>query len=87
MRRKHLVGSLCAALLLTTACTVNPVTGERQLSLVSAEQEVSIGRQQYLPAQQAQGGRYYIDPEIQFYVASIGKKLAAVSDRPTMCRP
>ena len=84
MRRKHLVGSLCAALLLTTACTVNPVTGERQLSLVSAEQEVSIGRQQYLPAQQAQGGRYYIDPEIQFYVASIGKKLAAVSDRPNL---
>ncbi len=84
MRRKHLLSSLCAALLLTAACTVNPVTGERQLSLVSAEQEVSIGRQQYLPAQQAQGGRYYIDPDLQFYVASIGKKLAAVSDRPNL---
>jgi predicted Zn-dependent protease len=82
--RKRRLISLCAALLLTSGCTVNPVTGERQLSLVSAEQEVSIGRQQYLPAQQAQGGRYYIDPEIQFYVASIGKKLAAVSDRPDL---
>lgn len=84
MRRKHLLSSLCAALLLITACAVNPVTGERQLSLVSAEQEVSIGRQQYVPSQQSQGGRYYIDPEIQFYVASIGKKLAAVSDRPNL---
>ncbi len=63
---------------------VNPVTGEQQFSLVSAEQEVAIGRQQYAPSQQAQGGRYYIDPEIQFYVASIGKKLAAVSDRPNL---
>ncbi|MBQ0720622.1 MAG: M48 family metalloprotease [Gammaproteobacteria bacterium] len=83
MPRKRLI-SLTIALLLTLGCTVNPVTGERQLSLVSAEQEVSIGRQQYLPAQQAQGGRYYLDPEIQFYVASIGKKLAAVSDRPNL---
>ena len=82
-RKSYLIG-LCAALLLITGCTVNPVTGERQLSLVSAEQEVSIGRQQYLPSQQAQGGRYYIDPDVQFYVASIGKKLAAVSDRPKL---
>ena len=84
MRRKQLLTSLAVALLLTYGCTVNPVTGERQLSLVSAEQEVAIGRQQYLPSQQAQGGRYYIDPEVQLYVAGIGKKLAAVSDRSNL---
>jgi len=81
VRRKQYLIGLSVALLLTIGCAVNPVTGERQFSLVSAEQEVAIGRQQYLPSQQAQGGRYYIDPEIQLYVASIGKKLAAVSDR------
>lgn len=84
MRHKQLLIGLGAALLLAIGCTVNPVTGERQLSLVSAEQEVALGQQQYLPAQQAQGGRYYLDPEIQFYVASIGNKLAAVSDRPNL---
>ena len=84
MRRKHLLIVLCLSLGLVSACTINPVTGERQLSLVSAEQEVAIGRQQYLPSQQAQGGRYYIDPEIQVYIASIGHKLAAVSDRPKL---
>ncbi|MEZ0149236.1 MAG: M48 family metalloprotease [Candidatus Reddybacter sp.] len=84
MRRKQCLIGLCVALLLTIGCAVNPVTGERQFSLVSAEQEVAIGRQQYLPSQQAQGGRYYIDPEIQGYVANIGKKLAAVSDRSNL---
>ncbi len=81
MRRQYSLLSFSAILLILAACSVNPVTGERQLSLVSAEKEVAIGRQQYLPSQQAQGGRYHIDPEIQFYVASVGNKLAAVSDR------
>jgi len=84
VRRKRLLTSLTVALLLIYGCTVNPVTGERQLSLVSAEQEVAIGRQQYLPSQQAQGGRYYIDTEVQLYVAGVGKKLAAVSDRSNL---
>ncbi|OUS09993.1 hypothetical protein A9Q90_02090 [Gammaproteobacteria bacterium 54_18_T64] len=82
MRRKDLLLGFSAILLILSACSVNPVTGERQLSLVTAEREVAIGHQQYLPSQQAQGGRYYIDPEIQFYVASVGHKLAALSDRP-----
>ena len=84
MRRNRLLTSLAVALLLTSGCAVNPVTGEHQISLVTAEQEVTIGRQQYLPAQQAQGGPYIIDPELQRYVASVGKKLAAVSDRSNL---
>lgn len=75
---------LINSLLLVAACSVNPVTGEKQFSLVSAEQEISIGSQQYQPSQQAQGGPYYLDPEIQLYVAGIGKKLAAVSDQPNL---
>ena len=62
-------------------CSVNPVTGKQELSLVSAGQEVAIGQQQYGPAQQSQGGTYYIDPNVSGYVRSIGNKLAAVSDR------
>ncbi len=70
--------------LFVASCSVNPVTGEKEFSLVSASQEVAIGQQNYQPSQQAQGGRYYIDPDLQFYVAQVGNKLAAVSDRPKL---
>lgn len=63
-----------------SGCAVNPVTGKKELSLVSSEQEVAIGAKQYQPSQQSQGGRYYIDPQLQNYVAGVGRKLAAVSD-------
>lgn len=83
LNRFRLTGLLIFALLVAS-CSVNPVTGKNEFSLVSAQQEVAIGGQQYQPSQQAQGGRYYIDPDIQLYVAGVGKKLAAVSDRPNL---
>ena len=67
--------------LLASGCAVNPVTGKNELSLISADQEIAIGAQQYQPAQQSQGGHYYIDPELQTYVTAVGRRLAAVSDR------
>ncbi|VUD67606.1 Beta-barrel assembly-enhancing protease [Thalassocella blandensis] len=66
------------------ACSVNPVTGERELSLMSAEQEVAMGEQYYLASQQQQGGRYVVDPDLNVYVANVGRKLAAKSDRPNL---
>lgn len=69
---------------ITTACAVNPVTGEQQLMFVSEGQDAQIGQSQYKPAQQSQGGLYYLDPELTLYVAGVGKKLAAVSDRPDL---
>ena len=62
-------------------CVINPVTGDRELALVSADQEIAIGEQQYAPSQQMQGGEYALDPELTSYVAGVGQKLAAVSDR------
>lgn len=69
---------------LSTACAVNPVTGEQQLMFVSEGEDAQIGQSQYKPAQQSQGGLYYLDPELTLYVAGVGKKLAAVSDRPDL---
>ena len=66
------------------ACSVNPVTGKNEISLVSNAQEIAIGEQNYQPSQQAQGGAYYIDPKLQSYVKEVGNKLAAVSDRPDL---
>lgn len=67
-----------------TACVVNPVTGKRQISLMSPEQEVAVGSQNYVPSQQAQGGQYVVDPGLTTYVQRVGKKLAAVSDNPNL---
>jgi predicted Zn-dependent protease len=57
------------------------VTGKTELSLVSEQEEIAIGAQQYAPARQAQGGDYIVDHELTDYVSQVGQKLAAVSDR------
>jgi predicted Zn-dependent protease len=76
------VAAVCA--LFVSACSINPVTGENELSLMSQTDELNVGNQQYTPTQQSQGGQYYLDSELSFYVASVGEKLAAVSDRPDL---
>ncbi len=39
-------------------CAVNPVTGKRELSIIPASQEISIGTQNYLPYQEQQGADF-----------------------------
>jgi len=62
-----------------TACAVNPVTGDRDLMLVSGEQDISIGEQMYAPMQQSQGSVYDIDPKLTAYVQGVGMKVAEAS--------
>jgi predicted Zn-dependent protease len=78
---KVLVGSLLLISGGLAGCAVNPVTGDRQLSLMSAEQELAIGRQHYVPSQQSQGGRYVVDPELNVYINQVAQRLAAQSGR------
>lgn len=72
---------LLLAVLALAGCSVNPVTGENQFSIMSADQEVAMGQKNYIPSQQSQGGRYVVDPDLTVYVKRVGQKLAAVSDR------
>jgi predicted Zn-dependent protease len=67
-----------------TGCGTNPVTKKKEFQFVSQEKEIAIGTQNYSPARQSQGGDYVIDPELTAYVQGIGKRLAAVSDRPDL---
>jgi predicted Zn-dependent protease len=60
-------------------CVDNPVTGEREIGFVSVERQIAIGEQQYLPAQQSQGGRYRVDPALTEYVQSVGARMATAS--------
>jgi predicted Zn-dependent protease len=84
---KRSTGQLLAGLMalsFITGCTVNPVTGESQFTIISPAQEVSIGAKQYGPSQQSQGGQYIVDPDLTVYVNSVGQKLARVSERPNL---
>ena len=73
--------ALCAALLLT-ACATNPVTGRRELSLISESQEIDMGRQ----ASQADLQRVgEIDsPAARELVRRIGTTMAQKSERPNL---
>ncbi|HXK55260.1 MAG TPA: M48 family metalloprotease, partial [Gammaproteobacteria bacterium] len=80
MKTASLILLLLAGVLLG-ACTTNPVTGESELALVPESSELEIGRKQYAPSRQMQGGDYTADKRLSAYVKAVGKRLAAVSDR------
>ena len=65
----------------TAGCAVNPVTGQREFSLVDEAWELRIGEEQYAPIRQSQGGDFVLDPEVNRYVQEVGRSLAEVSDR------
>ncbi len=67
-----------------SACATNPVTGKRELTLVSSAQEIAIGEQQYAPARQTQGGDYTADRSLVAYVRGVGQKLVVHSPRPNL---
>jgi predicted Zn-dependent protease len=81
MRRRVLpVLILIAAVL--TACATNPVTGKRELSLMSEEQEIGIGREQDAQVRKEMG--VYTDEALQKYIMDIGVRLSRVSERPEL---
>ncbi len=78
------LGSLAAALALaaSAACATNPVTGRRELVLISEQQEIQMGQEG--AAQVAQTIGLVPDSGLQRYVQGVGEKLAAVSQRPQL---
>ncbi len=70
------------ALIIAAACTINPATGRRQLSLIGEQQEIAMGLQ-YDKSVTAEFG-LFPDEELQNYIQDIGHRLAAVSERPNL---
>ncbi len=64
-----------------TGCAVNPVTGDRELSLVGEQWELEVGEANYAPLRQMQGGDYVTDPQLIAYVQEVGQRVAEKSDR------
>jgi predicted Zn-dependent protease len=68
--------------LVLASCATNPVTGKKELSLVSFEREIQIGKEGH-QAILAEYGQYD-DPKLAAYVDSVGQALARVSHRPSL---
>jgi predicted Zn-dependent protease len=73
---------LIALLATALSCAVNPVTGKRELSLVSESQEIAMGRETDA-AVAAQFG-IYDDHALTAYVGKLGSALAANTQRPDL---
>ena len=75
-----------ATLLLLVAmaagCAVNPVTGRRELALISEAQEIEMGRESAAQVEQQIG--LVQNEGLQQYVHSIGTAMAAASERPNL---
>ncbi len=78
---KKLLAAILLPAAILTGCATNPVTGKKEFNIVSEQQELAIGNQQYAPMRQAQGGDYVVDPRLSAYVEEVGQRLASVSDR------
>ncbi|MGI9628822.1 MAG: M48 family metalloprotease [Longimicrobiales bacterium] len=81
--RRFSLSSIALVLAFTTACAINPATGQRELSFVSEDSEIAMGREAD-PAITAQMGGLYPDEALQARVTMLGNQLAAVSERPTL---
>ncbi|MBM3511502.1 MAG: peptidase M48 [Alphaproteobacteria bacterium] len=75
-------GLLAGGLAVLAGCAPNPATGKQDFTLfMSPGEESRIGAEQHTQIVRQYGG-VYADPEIGGYVAEIGGRLAANSERP-----
>lgn len=72
------VGTLC----LYNSCATNPVTGKKQVVLMSEAQEIAMGKEAD-PQIIAQFGLYE-DKGLQEFITQKGKQMAAISHRPNL---
>jgi len=66
--------------ILSASCAVNPVTGRKEISLISEQGEISMGEKTDVEIKQQYG--VYKDSELQAYVERVGMQLAPYSHRP-----
>lgn len=77
---KYFLG-LCALTLalLIAACSVNPVTGKKEIMFVGEDKEIAMGKQAH-PSIMAQFGKYE-DAKLQAFINEKGQEMAAISHR------
>ncbi len=78
----HIYVLATALLLALSSCAVNPVTGKKELMLLSKNQEVAMGIQ-YNPEIIAAFGSYN-DEALQTFITQKGTEMARISHRPEL---
>lgn len=73
---------LVAAVVALATCARNPVTGQRELSLISESQEIQMGLQYGKEAAASMG--VVPDSALQAYVTRLGMPMARASERPNL---
>ncbi|MDM8551315.1 M48 family metalloprotease [Desulfobacterales bacterium HSG2] len=82
-RRKFLWLTSMSAAGVAIGCAINPVTGEKQLMLVSEDQEVQLDKENS-PHQLSSDYGSLQDRALNNYVSGIGKKIVPHTQRPDM---
>lgn len=84
-RRRFLTGCAAAGCLHTlSACNVNPATGRSSFTgFMSPQEERKVGAEENPKLLQSFGGEYR-DPALARYVAEVGRRVAAVSEMPSL---
>ncbi|MFQ6038028.1 MAG: M48 family metalloprotease [Candidatus Aminicenantales bacterium] len=80
MPRKGTCAFLIALLICTASCAVNPVTGRRELSLISEQGEIALGKETDVEIRNQYG--LYDDPALCAYVHRVGESLVPHTHRP-----
>ena len=79
-RPRLVTAAFAGVLVLAGACPTNPVTGRKDVALMSEAQEIEIGRKMHPQILQEYGR--YDDELLQQYVNSVGQRIGAASHRP-----
>ena len=66
----------------TVACATNPVTGKRQLALISEAQEIEMGREADKDVVASIG--LFPDESMQRYIQDLGTRIASTTERPNL---
>ena len=82
MKNYILISCLTVSITLSTNCARNPVTGKKQVVLMSEAQEIAMGKEAD-PQIIAQFGLYE-DSAMQRFINLKGKQMAAISHRPKL---
>ena len=80
---KTVVCAIVIALIIwAVSCAINPVTGKKELMLMSSADEIAMGKQANPQILQTYGK--YEDADLARYVSALGKKLGALSHQPNL---
>ncbi len=78
---KKIVPVLCFSLIfLTMSCAINPVTGKKELSLISEQEEIGLGKQTDREIKAQYG--IYSDQALNTYVQRVGQSMTPLTHRP-----